>query len=300
MREINIALVFFAAGLIACGKSAETLTTQTAIEPPLTRTPTPTKTATPTLLPPPSNVTFLFGEEVLPAEREIVQNGIAIASQYFGDAGPLTVDVDTNRSVLQNRYPNLPTDFSAGSVGGRGPGVIAILASSSDWQNMASIRKLSVLSHEYFHVLQNRLEKDARFKPRNAGIPPDGPIWLREGSAEYYGFRSVASYGLVEFASARLERIARSKGINNTLSELETSQSALVFTLGFLAAEFLEVKSGSQSLLKYYETIGTGVEWQVAFQNVFGVSIAAFYRQFEDYRRNGYVLTPSATTTPKQ
>lgn len=89
-----------------------------------TFSPTPTQTFTPTASPTPSpsptltprptttstpNVTFKFDDGVPADERKIIQDGIAMAYQFFGNPGPLTVVVTENLDNLMNDMNILQT-----------------------------------------------------------------------------------------------------------------------------------------------------------------------------------------------
>ena len=64
--------------------------------------------------------------------------------------------------------------------------------------------------------------------------------------------------------------------------------SGSAYPLGFLATEFLAKLSSRDAHTEYHRLTAQGTAWRAAFQQSFGVSIEAFYQQFEDYRSRGF------------
>jgi hypothetical protein len=74
-----------------------------------------------------------------------------------------------------------------------------------------------------------------------------------------------------------LERLAIRSG------QLEAGSNA--WGIMPLAVERLVGQASTSKLLPYFEAIGRGEPWQVAFTTVFGKSVSAFYTEFEAYRQ---------------
>jgi hypothetical protein len=125
------------------------------------------------------------------------------------------------------------------------------------------------------------------------------PMWFIEGSAEYFGtsiagtLTSLKPGGVTAFLQSALQQD------RNQLNQYEVSLNTGPNPYGVsqAAAQRLVDRSGENSLRSVCNTVGSGSSWQTAFQQTFGLSISAFYADFDSYRASlGYPVTPSTPT----
>ncbi len=270
---------------------------------------TPTK-------PTPAAIAPRFDDGVPSDERELILNAFSQARIYFGDIGDTKIYAYSNLDTLVQehaRHNGISLDsqqsknFRLGfekyaGLGINSPGAIFIYVGSHWKSESVSVRWRSI-GHEYFHSFQ-------RYRAKRM-LGDTGPFWLIEGSGEVACARFGAKYGYSDLETLRRQAIQSTRGILNPLSSMETQESAFTednfapYNMGYLAVEYLIATYGGEPALltKYLDTMGsTGQDWQTAFQSTFGISIADFYRRFEEYRTSqfppycGRVGTPSAGT----
>ena len=158
------------------------------------------------------------------------------------------------------------------------------------------------LAHEYFHILQATLMEGASLGAQAS------PIWMTEGSATYAG-------ALFERASRRIAADAMTQSwldvvadADVTLGELEQgalndAEYAVAYELGALATQWLvghavATQAGvrhdhlpaewgsagsADAYIRYYRSLRTADDWTEAFEDVFGITVNAFYERFEAY-----------------
>jgi hypothetical protein len=117
-----------------------------------------------------------------------------------------------------------------------------------------------------------------------------GPTWLTEGSAELFGWTTVASAAGVNLGVIReaYSRISFEGSLQDFEESLRfRSNSSHSYPLGFLATDFA-ARGKMAPVFQYYRLVGQGMPWKDAFARSFGITIEYFYEQFEAYRANGY------------
>jgi hypothetical protein len=246
----------------------------------------------------------------------LILNAFNQARIYFGDIGDTKVYAYSNLDALVQEHAqhngisldsqqskNFRLEFEKyAGLGMNSPGAIFIYV-GSHWKSESVSVRWRAIGHEYFHSFQRHRAK--RF------LGDAGPFWLIEGSGEVACARFGAKYGYSDLETLRRQAIQSTRGILNPLSTMETRESAFTednfgpYYMGYLAAEYLIAAYGGEPALltKYWDTMGnTGQNWQVAFQSTFGITIADFYRRFEDHRASqfppycGSVGVPSQST----
>ena len=137
------------------------------------------------------------------------------------------------------------------------------------------------LAHEYVHALQHELA-------RRNGRENAEPVWLTEGTAEYWSeqyraWRGFRRYGYV------LQNVitTRARSATAPLSRLWSYNALLAQTHGYalshLAVDWLVNHAGEEALFEYYAQPGQS-SWTSRFKSSFGLSTSEFYEQFEAYR----------------
>lgn len=271
-----------------------------------TRRPLPTLTpaVTPTLpkLNLPSGVTIKYDEGVPAVERELIQNAMALAREVYGDTGTFTVyayadenalldQVAKNLNVPRNDprvapilYRSFQMHFDQGGlVTERGIVYVSVI---NAWRIQTFRDKLSALTFAYFNQVESNL----------AGTDPLTSPWFDYGILKWAQNRALLKYGYADPDQFRREAIQRSRGVLNTLSQMEDEKNADLEDpsekrlLGYLALDFLAKNYGGEDVVfrKFWENYPKYPGWRGAFQPTFGVTLDEFYAKFEAYRRTQF------------
>ena len=263
----------------------------------------PSETGTYTPCPGTAGVNYVFGTNVSQADQAAVRDAIKVSSdlakELLGydppnytvhayhdvaelvEAAALWVEdpSPTTRERIRQRYQDL---LILGAVFA-GDGMF-ISTWVEPWTQSRTYRYL-VIGHEYFHIVQAGL----RGTPASRGTP----LWLSEGSAEYFGALVFARKTGTDYSNLRDLYIRDVAGVTESLLALESggrfSQIANdSYPLAMLAFEYLIKDKGWKAVVDYYRAIGRRQEWQGAFTQAFGTPYESFAGAFESYRQNGY------------
>jgi hypothetical protein len=247
-------------------------------------------------------ITYIFGTNVSQADQASVRDAIKNATDYgkevVGYEPPTyTVHAFHDQGEMAETYARWIEDPSPGTIERVrrmfGPNIGGVVSFGdgmfiptwvASWTRSSTFRYL-VVAHEYMHVMQGSL----RATPERRGTP----LWLSEGSAEYFGVLAFSRKTGREYSSLRDAYIREVDGVRESLVNLEAggrfSQIANdSYPLAMLAFEYLIRDRGWKALVDYYRAIGANVQWQQAFTNSFGVAYDSFAGSFEAYRQNGY------------
>lgn len=162
------------------------------------------------------------------------------------------------------------------------------------WVASIERRLRPILAHEFTHQLQYTLAGDDPPK-RITGTDKLllGPSWMVEGSAEFFE-RLYA----VQVQGARASETADQELFNlqtaarrsrDTLSQMVdtgTTKGRSGYGTARFAAYLLAQRHGPNTLLEYFVKLGELRDRDAAFEQVFGLSFAAFEQDFERVRRN--------------
>lgn len=155
--------------------------------------------------------------------------------------------------------------------------------SGTDWS------RYDILVHAYFHIVQSELYPyDVREPP--AQVRTFGPCWLVEGSAVYVSYAAAAYSRMPSLFQGALAAAKQStKASPVALDSLETCNdfgaTDASYDIGFVAVDFLIAGLGEPSLITFWDGIGHGATWEVAFERAFGRTVQEFYSDFEAYRK---------------
>jgi hypothetical protein len=255
---------------------------------------------------PTANETFNFGPGISAAAGEEIGGDIAFAAEdeqrLVGlSLGKVTVLASTDANWLAGQQcafygygGSCQSDIAAFYASGNsaaqgGPGAVFLYWAAPSWQYGAGPSQ-KIIAHELFHALQYQTDHlvNAGSTPQDQ-VRPTGPVWLDEGAPEMIAFRVADDRMLMSYTSALNGQIAATKQIGTPLSGLERlSQTNIpnVYSLFALSVDHLTkiAPGGLPALAAYYRALGAGASWPDAFQQAFGMSVAAYYANFADYR----------------
>ena len=157
----------------------------------------------------------------------------------------------------------------------------------------------SLLSHEYFHIVQRALFNSTTGIPIKSGGDNSAtsfPVWFVEGTANFVGF-SVAALALNstywEGREMMFNYAPPSPTTNkNTLEDYEirngpgNDSPTYPYIAGQLATEYLVASVGFQKMLDIWIDFKDTKNFEKSFQRVIGITKADFYSKFEAARTN--------------
>ena len=153
-----------------------------------------------------------------------------------------------------------------------------------------------LLTHEYFHVLQQQLS-------RRVDVP-----WLVEGTAEW----AEGEHQVLDGGETRGNlRDGISSAISNdtpTLRSTESSNARWEYYLGWLATDRLIRNAGADSWIEFWRQFApteigphrrwiSPPDWQTVFQGVFGRPVSEFYADFDAWQREQGKANPTTTNS---
>jgi hypothetical protein len=279
---------------------------------------------------------------------EIVKS-VTAAYQYFGDRPIVEMyglfwhsrKSDINKiandvCILDGAPPNergcmdwmksWGTRSVVANAGLSGNSLYATMSSNDGWWQgeSAGNMHMKIAAHEYFHVYQGAqvrfFEKEGKFGvSRMQRVERDGvgPLWLEEGSAEYFGFNILGMNGWVDYQSNMKRmlkqalneiRDSKSRGVQLSISAMESlgdldritqqlgHRPHLQYEGGAWAVAYLGHLTGSNraAFVDYYVNLAenerdasqgakAGTGWKKSFQEAFGLSVEAFYQKFDGF-----------------
>lgn len=222
------------------------------------------------------------GEHCSAAPTFVLQNGAGTADQsQLQEAVALAAGVLRNRGAVAVDGITITADGAAlGDITAFAASYqITVRSGSPGWRDAPPAMRSKIVAHEYFHLLQQGLARHwfGQAEP-----------WLIEGAAEFVGFFTVATAGLYDLSSARAQMIAEAKLTSGPLGTCSAppNRTPCVYTLGFLAVDFLFERSGGLvAQTNFWKLLGDGLRLENSFLNAFQRSVDSFYADFETYRR---------------
>jgi hypothetical protein len=206
---------------------------------------------------------------VTASDRAGIAAGLAAAEAYItndlGAALPPLVCFDV-------RAANAGPIGSAETVGAR----IIVVTTPEGWPATPAWRLQQVAAHEYVHAWQAQV----------VGTSFDrSPVWLLEGMADWIALHALIQAGTVSSTDAYATQLMPTGPLVPPLQDLETprgwSSTLQPYSLAYQAVDRLISNMDPSLLRTYLIDLSTGVSWQSAFSQSFGVQPADFYRSFD-------------------
>jgi hypothetical protein len=273
---------------------------------PRSATPEATATATPTPQPRADGLSFHFGREVGDFDRSLIIRAVEVTRELLRDESgiepPAAVFAEDSAEKLAEAFREgaLAQPWRSVSMEERLTRTVAeanyrgivINTGGAGWQALDATERLRAVAHEFVHVIQ--LEHagpevaDATLAGPSNAVPPLGPFWLIEGSAEVVSWLVLQELSLGNYADGLLSygRIA-----DPAASDLARAEDFIGFVQGgdsvlgisVLATDYLLRSRSLGGLFEFWKEIGRDVRWQTAFTRHFGLPPEFFYRAFADY-----------------
>jgi hypothetical protein len=244
--------------------------------------------------------TYVFGAELSAAQQALVRRGLDAGARYYRAAlgrelPPFGVwayaDLEAMIRAYAESRPTSADDARRLWEGGQvGHALTRKVWLGPPWFSNPPVSALKIAAHEAFHLLQYELVGERPLSVSSLDvIPPAGPWWLAEGTAEYFAYLAVAEDGAVRFADVRAQWVQSTKASSATLRALATlrgqRENPAPYQIYALATELLLRGRDPKLVFMYYEAIARGVPWPDAFATTFGRTFDAFVDEFEAFRR---------------
>ena len=157
----------------------------------------------------------------------------------------------------------------------------------------------AVYAHEYFHALQGDWSTP---EGEGYGSTRSYPPFMREGSATFVGNTYITNVSELVWSDIRAGFVAAVSGLEIALDDptLQSHPRQPEYSLGALATEWLEARSGGKSVADYYYALSQQElnpedgdlqfdrAGERAFREFWGMSTDEFYRQFACWRDRGF------------
>ena len=172
---------------------------------------------------------------------------------------------------------------------------------SPNTKRFDSIHSMSVVPHEYFHLVQINLSDNIKGSHWNTGekfAENSFPNWLVEGSANFIGtailssalkikYEDVRRYSLSNFPRNQPEMANQLadyevRTINNTIQ----NDGLFSYNIGHIATEYLVASIGFQNFLNIWIDYKTTRNFYLSFENITGIDVPTFYAKFEMSRKS--------------
>lgn len=230
---------------------------------------------------------FSVDEDVLASDETMIREGLRLAEDFA--VNELEIEPLYGVSV-EIRARNIDQNFVAYATNHR----ITIQTGHPLWiDTYAPLRRQQNPIHEYFHLVQEKLTETS-LTLQNAG-----PVWMVEGSAEYFGWQALSDADVVDADDVRtyhLANVVLSEQMGS-LEHYETGNELFSFgssySLSALAIEMLVEDVGITSLADFYASLNDVSSWQEAFTDSFGQSPVTFYAAFEERRLGFGMVDPT-------
>jgi len=266
------------------------------------QSPLPTPTATPR----PDGLEFHFGPSVSDFDRSLIVRAVEVTGELLQPGAevrpPTAVFADASTQRLEQAFAE-----EAAAQQWRSQGMaqrmtqalaeasyrgIVINTGSPAWLEMNATQRLRVVAHEFVHVIQleqsGKQVADATFLAPAGQVPPMGPFWLLEGSAEVVSWLVLQELGLGSYADSLFDYAEDAAAADVELEELSSfiglhGDGNEGLGLAVLATDYLLRSRSLDALFDFWREIGDGAEWSSAFTREFGQPPAFFYIAFATY-----------------
>lgn len=250
---------------------------------------------------------YFFSGSLNQAEQNSIKSAMETADKYFDRFDvelPGTVNVvasdDLNslaRSINQVARNSIPVkrgiEILKKQCAGKplsGLNINGLIALCFD-ETTDVTKRIRVLKdiavHEYAHEVQRQYTSytKALVRDRSEIVAINGPRWLVEGTAiafaSDYSYRGLRSEFLITLIREDATRFS-----GRTLSTLrhgDAPEKPIFGSYASLAGNMVAQKKGLGGIIRFWEQMARD-DWETAFASTFGLSINAFYREF-DWRK---------------
>jgi hypothetical protein len=257
------------------------------------------------------DLSFRFGDDVSVFERTLIITAIEVTRDLLSaDARvspPITVFAHQNLEGLLRDYTQYARaqEWRAQGLVERLTNVVAeasyrgvlINTGHRAWAVLTDADLMRAVAHEYVHVVQ--LENagpqiaDQTLRSNVDSVPPAGPLWLLEGSAEVVSYLVADRLDIQDYAGTLVDLGIEARDNPVPLAKLETYLGYYAggedgIARAVLASDYLMRNRDLSQLFAYWDDIRRGGRWQDAFVRRFGTTVENFYMNFDAFYQATY------------
>jgi hypothetical protein len=267
-----------------------------------TQVPQPTPTATPR----PDGLEFHFGPGVSDFDRSLIMRAVEVTGELLSAGGevrpPSAVFADSSPARLETAFAaeGLAQSWRSQGMAQRMAQAVAeasyrgivINTGNAAWLAMSATERLRAVAHEYVHVIQLERAGEEVASQTLSGpvtqVPPAGPFWLLEGSAEVVSWLVLQELGLGSYPEALFDYAADASAGNVSLEGLSSfigyrEGGKVGLGLAVLATDYLLRSRSIEALFDFWGDTSIDVPWTASFARHFGLPPDFFYPTFSSY-----------------
>jgi hypothetical protein len=184
-------------------------------------------------------------------------------------------------SAVSNPFPQIPGAQGA-SISGNGSGTWMVLEIPESELRDKDLHRFKVIAHEYFHVYQIAMSRDA-----------EGTQWLREGGAkvveelysqQFYG-RSLFDDQLMPIHAAAVQtpKVFENYGSGKDMNYNGSAFLALALAKELQRRGMSEERAFTAILRDFQAESAQEPDWKKAFVNTFNMTVEEFYQSLSQY-----------------
>ena len=170
------------------------------------------------------------------------------------------------------------------------------LGSSKQGNVFVEDRRVTIASHELFHLVHDQMDPDAGGQTPGPDQPNFRPIWLNEGAGEMIGRLMPYYFGIIDFYGTFVPTdrygLPVDKNYLGDLKKMEIRQRVADglenYYAGQVAMEYIIASVGMDSLLDIWVEMGKGKNFETAFESATGINKREFYKLFKEMHANLY------------
>jgi hypothetical protein len=184
-------------------------------------------------------------------------------------------------SAVSNPFPQIPGAQGA-SISGNGASTWMVLEIPESELGDKDLHRFKVIAHEYFHVYQIAMSRDA-----------EGTQWLREGGAkvveelysqQFYG-RSLFDEQLMPIHAAAVQtpKVFENYGSRKDMNYNGSAFLALALAKELQRRGISEERAFTAILRDFQAESAQEPDWKKAFVNTFNMTVEEFYQSLRQY-----------------
>ena len=237
-----------------------------------------------------------------PDGHEIAEKQCQVRAQYGSNSGPPLEECIQENTDFYSRFDccgavhDPPEPISPVRI------QYITYSGAEEMAEEGTLRKITL--HEYMHVFQTAQEvhpHELRCSDEENVICEfgSGPVWIEEGSAEFFGLYWADELGWNDRHVAMRENLDSARRVRSewgiSLRDVETRKrqaavnaacecgGMLYYETGTWATQWLVSRSGVDAFLVDYFPRVAFLGWEVAFEEAFGMTIGDFYTEFDKF-----------------
>jgi hypothetical protein len=153
---------------------------------------------------------------------------------------------------------------------------------------MRDAGRRSVIAHEIYHIWHKTVDGSVGNNNSDPRSPKGLPRWFMEGSANFFGFAIADFDKATTYAEGRVSQVENYLRSSTIPLKDHVTHDPNPYGIGQAATEYLVASIGVEKFMSIFRGIGEGKTFADAFLEGSGITLEAFFTQFERVRGNLY------------